>query len=94
MSLKLSDTRVYEPQIRARLGTRFLAKPEVPKKMTLTVFMVKGETNTDDLCGPPPHFTHTHTHTHTHTKKMTPPTTPPVQPSFLPDECVSSVTSF
>ncbi|KAJ1493642.1 aconitate B N-terminal domain-containing protein [Baffinella frigidus] len=31
----------------------FLAKPEVPKKMTLTVFMVKGETNTDDLSPAP-----------------------------------------
>ena len=27
----------------------FTAKPEVPKKITLTVFMVEGETNTDDL---------------------------------------------
>lgn len=31
----------------------FLAKPEVPKKMTVTVFMVKGETNTDDLSPAP-----------------------------------------
>lgn len=27
----------------------FTKRPEVPKKITTTVFMVKGETNTDDL---------------------------------------------
>eukprot|EP00912_Choanoflagellata_sp_UC4_P001120 UC4_evm1s695 len=31
----------------------FLNKPEVPEKMTLTVFMVRGETNTDDLSPAP-----------------------------------------
>lgn len=31
----------------------FLAKPEVPKKVTLTVFKVSGETNTDDLSPAP-----------------------------------------
>jgi len=31
----------------------FLSKPEVPKKITTTVFFVKGETNTDDLSPAP-----------------------------------------
>lgn len=31
----------------------FLARPEVPKKMTVTVFKVPGETNTDDLSPAP-----------------------------------------
>ncbi len=33
-------------------GEWFKAKPEVPEKLTLTVFKVPGETNTDDLPGP------------------------------------------
>lgn len=34
-------------------GEWFKAKPEVPEKLTLTVFKVPGETNTDDLSPAP-----------------------------------------
>ena len=33
----------------ARLWSEFTAKPELPETITVTVFKVEGETNTDDL---------------------------------------------
>uniref|UniRef100_A0A7S3JNH5 Aconitate hydratase B n=1 Tax=Aureoumbra lagunensis TaxID=44058 RepID=A0A7S3JNH5_9STRA len=50
MKTSINAKRVMESWANAEW---FLAKPQVPEKMTLTVFKVTGETNTDDLSPAP-----------------------------------------
>ena len=56
--LELSDTNPYAKQVIDAWanGAWFISKPKVPKTITVTVFKVLGETNTDDL-SPAPHAT-------------------------------------
>ncbi|MFN7662556.1 MAG: aconitate hydratase B, partial [Alphaproteobacteria bacterium] len=56
--LHLSDTNPYAKQVIDAWaeGAWFINKPEVPETITVTVFKVPGETNTDDL-SPAPHAT-------------------------------------
>ena len=56
--LHLSDTNGYAKQVIDAWaeGAWFINKPEVPERITVTVFKVPGETNTDDL-SPAPHAT-------------------------------------
>ena len=56
--LELSDTNPYAKQVIDAWanGAWFIAKPKLAKEITVTVFKVPGETNTDDL-SPAPHAT-------------------------------------
>jgi len=56
--LHLSDTNPHAKQVIDAWaeGAWFINKPEVPETITVTVFKVPGETNTDDL-SPAPHAT-------------------------------------
>ncbi|AIE72686.1 MULTISPECIES: bifunctional aconitate hydratase 2/2-methylisocitrate dehydratase [unclassified Synechocystis] len=56
--LHLSDSNPYAKQVIDAWaeGAWFINKPEVPESITVTVFKVPGETNTDDL-SPAPHAT-------------------------------------
>jgi aconitate hydratase 2/2-methylisocitrate dehydratase len=56
--LELSDTNPYAKQVIDSWanGEWFINRPKVPKNITVTVFKVPGETNTDDL-SPAPHAT-------------------------------------
>ncbi|MEA5467510.1 bifunctional aconitate hydratase 2/2-methylisocitrate dehydratase [Spirulina sp. 06S082] len=56
--LHLSDTNPYAKQVIDAWanGAWFINKPKVPESITVTVFKVPGETNTDDL-SPAPHAT-------------------------------------
>lgn len=56
--LHLSDSNPYAKQVIDAWanGVWFINKPKVPKSITVTVFKVPGETNTDDL-SPAPHAT-------------------------------------
>ncbi|WP_204104281.1 MULTISPECIES: bifunctional aconitate hydratase 2/2-methylisocitrate dehydratase, partial [Spirulina sp. CCY15215] len=56
--LHLSDTNPYAKQVIDAWanGVWFINKPKVPESITVTVFKVPGETNTDDL-SPAPHAT-------------------------------------
>ena len=56
--LELSDTNPYAKQVIDSWanGEWFISRPEVPESITVTVFKVPGETNTDDL-SPAPHAT-------------------------------------
>ncbi|QUS60596.1 bifunctional aconitate hydratase 2/2-methylisocitrate dehydratase [Synechocystis sp. PCC 7338] len=56
--LHLSDTNAYAKQVIDAWaeGAWFINKPEVAESITVTVFKVPGETNTDDL-SPAPHAT-------------------------------------
>ena len=56
--LELSDTNPYAKQVIDAWanGSWFISKPKVPQSITVTVFKVPGETNTDDL-SPAPHAT-------------------------------------
>lgn len=56
--LHLSDTNPYAKQVVDAWANAawFIGKPKVPKAITVTVFKVPGETNTDDL-SPAPHAT-------------------------------------
>ena len=56
--LELSDTNSYAKQVIDSWanGEWFIARPKVPESITVTVFKVPGETNTDDL-SPAPHAT-------------------------------------
>jgi aconitate hydratase 2/2-methylisocitrate dehydratase len=56
--LELSDTNPYAKQVIDSWanGEWFINRPKVPKSITVTVFKVPGETNTDDL-SPAPHAT-------------------------------------
>ncbi|MBE9118333.1 aconitate hydratase B, partial [Lusitaniella coriacea LEGE 07157] len=56
--LHLADTNPYAKQILDAWANAawFIDKPKVPKEITVTVFKVPGETNTDDL-SPAPHAT-------------------------------------
>lgn len=56
--LELSDTNPYAKQVIDDWanGSWFISKPKVPESITVTVFKVSGETNTDDL-SPAPHAT-------------------------------------
>ncbi len=55
---ELSQTNSYAKQVidAWAAGTWFINKPQVPEQITLSVFKVPGETNTDDL-SPAPHAT-------------------------------------
>ncbi|MFP4134432.1 MAG: bifunctional aconitate hydratase 2/2-methylisocitrate dehydratase [Halothece sp.] len=55
---ELSQANSYAKQVidEWAQGTWFINKPEVPEQITLSVFKVPGETNTDDL-SPAPHAT-------------------------------------
>lgn len=56
--LELSETNSYAKQVIDSWanGDWFIARPKLPEKITVTVFKVPGETNTDDL-SPAPHAT-------------------------------------
>ena len=56
--LELSDTNPYAKQVIDAWanGSWFISKAKVPQSITVTVFKVPGETNTDDL-SPAPHAT-------------------------------------
>jgi aconitate hydratase 2/2-methylisocitrate dehydratase len=56
--LELSETNPYAKQVIDSWanGEWFIARPKLPKAITVTVFKVPGETNTDDL-SPAPHAT-------------------------------------
>jgi aconitate hydratase 2/2-methylisocitrate dehydratase len=56
--LELADTNPYAKQVIDSWanGEWFISRPKVPEKITVTVFKVPGETNTDDL-SPAPHAT-------------------------------------
>ncbi|BAQ66616.1 bifunctional aconitate hydratase 2/2-methylisocitrate dehydratase [Geminocystis sp. NIES-3709] len=56
--LELSDINPYAKQVIDAWanGAWFISKPKVPESITVTVFKVSGETNTDDL-SPAPHAT-------------------------------------
>ena len=56
--LELSDTNPHAKQVIDAWtnATWFIGKPKVPKSITVTIFKVEGETNTDDL-SPAPHAT-------------------------------------
>ena len=56
--LELSDTNPYAKQVIDSWANAewFIGRPKVPKSITVTVFKVPGETNTDDL-SPAPHAT-------------------------------------
>jgi aconitate hydratase 2/2-methylisocitrate dehydratase len=56
--LELSETNPYAKQVIDAWANAawFINKPKVPKEITVTVFKVPGETNTDDL-SPAPHAT-------------------------------------
>ncbi|NEO86006.1 MAG: bifunctional aconitate hydratase 2/2-methylisocitrate dehydratase [Spirulina sp. SIO3F2] len=56
--LQLSETNPYAKQVIDAWaeGDWFISKPKVPEAITVTVFKVPGETNTDDL-SPAPHAT-------------------------------------
>lgn len=56
--LELSNTNPYAKQVIDSWanGEWFISRPKVPKSITVTVFKVPGETNTDDL-SPAPHAT-------------------------------------
>ncbi len=56
--LELSETNPYAKQVIDAWAnaTWFISKPKVPETITVTVFKVEGETNTDDL-SPAPHAT-------------------------------------
>ncbi|HHP7231367.1 MAG TPA: bifunctional aconitate hydratase 2/2-methylisocitrate dehydratase, partial [Xenococcaceae cyanobacterium] len=56
--LELSDTNPYAKQVIDSWANSewFVARPKVPESITVTVFKVLGETNTDDL-SPAPHAT-------------------------------------
>jgi aconitate hydratase 2 / 2-methylisocitrate dehydratase len=56
--LELSETNSYAKQVIDSWanGEWFIARPKLPKEITVTVFKVSGETNTDDL-SPAPHAT-------------------------------------
>ena len=56
--LELSQTNSYAKQVIDSWANAewFTSRPEVPEAITVTVFKVPGETNTDDL-SPAPHAT-------------------------------------
>jgi aconitate hydratase 2/2-methylisocitrate dehydratase len=56
--LHLCDTNPYAKQVMDAWaeGSWFISRPKVPESITVTVFKVPGETNTDDL-SPAPHAT-------------------------------------
>ncbi|MGI0480690.1 bifunctional aconitate hydratase 2/2-methylisocitrate dehydratase [Geminocystis sp. CENA526] len=56
--LELADVNPYAKQVIDAWanGAWFISKPKVPESITVTVFKVEGETNTDDL-SPAPHAT-------------------------------------
>jgi aconitate hydratase 2 / 2-methylisocitrate dehydratase len=56
--LELSDTNPYAKQVIDSWanGEWFISRPKLPESITVTVFKVPGETNTDDL-SPAPHAT-------------------------------------
>ncbi|MCU0532483.1 MAG: bifunctional aconitate hydratase 2/2-methylisocitrate dehydratase [Hydrococcus sp. Prado102] len=56
--LELSETNSYAKQVIDSWanGEWFIARPKLPEEITVTVFKVPGETNTDDL-SPAPHAT-------------------------------------